>query len=258
MFPKIDLSTARNLILKYTLTKSLICEAFLFCVRGMLVDMKKVKERKERVKKMIAELKKMYPNPKMALNYSSDWELLVAVVLSAQCTDERVNQVTEKLFKKYKKLDDYVHADLAEFEQDIKPTGFYRNKAKNILKTAKIVKNDFGGKLPQTMEEMLTLAGVARKTANILLSKVYGINAGIAVDTHIRRFSIRFDLTDETDPKKIERDLMEIVPQKDWFDGTHLLVKYGQEVCPARKHDCLEHPLTKIYPKAANNWPKSK
>ncbi len=226
----------------------------------MLLSMncKKLQERKKRVKKMISVLKKLYPNPKMALNYGNDWEMLVAVVLSAQCTDERVNLVTKTLFKKYKKLDDYIDADLAEFEQDIKSTGFYRNKAKNVLGSAKIIKENFGGKLPQTMEEMLTLPGVARKTANILLSKIYGVNAGIAVDTHIRRFSIRFDLTDETDPKKIEKDLMEIVSKKDWFDGMHLLVKYGQEVCPARKHDCAEHLLTKIYPKAAENWPRSK
>ncbi|MCK5026949.1 MAG: endonuclease III [Candidatus Pacebacteria bacterium] len=215
-------------------------------------------ERKKRVRKMISILKKLYPNPKMALDYGNDWELLVAVVLSAQCTDKRVNQVTKDLFKKYKKFDDYVRADIAEFEQDIRSTGFYKNKAKNILASSKIIKENFDGMLPKTMEEMLTLPGVARKTANILLSKIYGIDEGIAVDTHIRRFSIRFDLTDETDPKKIEKDLMEIVPKKDRFKGMHLLVKYGQEICPARKHDCKEHPLTKIYPHAASVWPASR
>jgi endonuclease-3 len=221
-------------------------------------DEKIMKERAVRMKKMIAVLKKLYPEQKIALHYKTPWELLVAVVLSAQCTDKRVNEVTEKLFKKYKKLDDYVNADILEFEQDIKSTGFYHNKAKNILASAKLLKNEFGGKLPKTMEEMTRLPGVARKTANILLSKIYGINEGIAVDTHIRRFAIRFNLSDSKDPKKIEQDLMAIVPQDEWFSGPHRLVTYGQEMCPAKKHDCSKHPLTKIYPEAANVWPKGK
>jgi endonuclease-3 len=217
-----------------------------------------LQERKKRVKNMIAVLKKLYPEPKMALNYSNDWEMLVAVELSAQCTDKRVNEVTSRLFIKYRSLEDYVKADIKEFEQDIKPNGFYRNKAKNILAAAKMVKNDFDGKIPSTMEEILRIPGVARKTGNILLNRIHGVNEGIAVDTHIRRFAIRFDLTDNTDPKKIEKDLMEIVEKKDWFDGTHRLVTYGQEVCPARKHDCSTHPLTKVYPQAAEVWPKSR
>jgi endonuclease-3 len=220
-------------------------------------DQKK-QERIVRVKKMIKVLKRIFPESKIALNYSNDWEMLVAVVLSAQCTDKRVNQVTQTLFKKYKTLNDYVRADLAEFEQDIKPTGFYRNKAKNILAAAKRVQEDFGGELPRTMDDMLTIPGVARKTANILLYQAYGVNEGIAVDTHIRRFAIRFDLTDHTDPKRIERDLMEIVPRRDWFEGTHRLVTYGQEICPARKHDCSQHPLTDVYLEAASVWPKAR
>lgn len=215
-------------------------------------------ERERRAKRLVAELKKVFPEQKMALKYGNDWELLVAVELSAQCTDKRVNEVTATLFRKYKKLDDYVKADIREFEQDIKPTGFYRNKAKNILAAAKMVKREFGGTLPKTMDEMVRIPGVARKTGNILLSKVHGVNEGIAVDTHIRRFAIRFDLTDETDPKKIEKDLMEIIPRKDWFEGTHRFVTYGQEICPARKHACEDHPLTKIYPKAAHLWPRSR
>ena len=179
-------------------------------------------------------------------------------MLSAQCTDKRVNKVTKILFKKYRKLDDYVNADPKEFEQDIRSTGFYRNKTKNILAAAKLVKNEFGGKLPKTMDDMLRIPGVARKTANILLSRIYGVNEGIAVDTHIRRFAIRFDLTDHKDPKRIERDLIQIVEKKDWFDGMHRLVTYGQEICPAHKHDCSEHPLTKVYPKAAKVWIKAK
>lgn len=216
------------------------------------------KERTARARKMVAVLKKVFPESIMVLRYTTDWEMLVAVQLSAQCTDKRVNQVTEKLFKKYRTLEDYVNADLLEFEQDIKPTGFYHNKAKNILGAAKMVKTEFGGKIPKTMDEILRIPGVARKTGNILLSKIHGVNEGIAVDTHIRRFAIRFDLTDSTDPKKIERDLMEIIPQEDWFEGTHRLVMYGQTICPAREHDCADHPLTKVYPSAGKVWPKAK
>ena len=215
-------------------------------------------ERALRAKKMIAVLKELYPESKMALNYKTHWEMLVAVELSAQCTDKRVNEVTKTLFKKYRSLDDYVRADRAEFEQDIKPTGFYRNKAKNILAAAKMVKNEFGGNIPKTMAEITRIPGVARKTGNILLSKIHGVHEGIAVDTHIRRFAIRFDLADSTDPKKIEQELMKIIPQEEWFDGTHRLVTYGQNICPARKHDCAEHPLTKVYPQAGNVWPKAK
>lgn len=231
---------------------------FVFVWYTVAMEAVKLHVRKRRIKKLISELKKVFPEIHMALSYGNNWEMLVAVELSAQCTDKRVNEVTKTLFKKYKTLDDYVRADLKEFEQDIKPTGFYRNKAKNILAAAKMIKNDFGGEIPRTMEDILKVPGVARKTGNILLNRIYGVNEGIAVDTHIRRFAIRFDLTDNTDPKKIEKDLMEIVDKKDWFDGTHRLVTYGQEICPARKHDCSIHPLTKIYPKANDIWPKSR
>jgi len=204
------------------------------------------------------ELKKLFPNASIMLKYKNNWELLVAVILSAQCTDKRVNIVTKELFKKYKTLDDYVKANPEEFEQDIKTTGFFRNKAKNILAAAKIVKKQFGGKLPKTMREMLTIPGVARKTANVVLGNAYGIVEGIAVDTHVRRFVIRFDLSDYTDPVRIEQSLMELLPKKDWFQSTYLFIEYGRHVCPARKHDCITHPLTKIYPKAAHIWPKAK
>jgi len=207
---------------------------------------------------MMRELKKLFPNASIALKYKNNWELLVAVILSAQCTDKRVNIVTKELFKKYKTLDDYVTANPKEFEQDIKTTGFFRNKAKNILAAAKVVKEQFGGKLPKTMHEMLTIPGVARKTANVVLGNAYGIVEGVAVDTHVRRFAIRFDLSDYKDPVRIEQSLMELLPKKDWFQSTYLLIEYGRHVCPARKHDCTEHPLTKIYPKARHIWPKAK
>lgn len=215
------------------------------------------KERKKRVVKMIRILRELYPDSKTELNYKTNWELLVAVILSAQCTDKRVNEVTKKLFKKYKTLNDYMNADLKMFEQDIKSTGFYRNKAKNILGAAKVVKNNFNGKIPKTMTEMLTIPGVARKTANVVLGHVHNIYEGIAVDTHVRRLAIRFGLTDYKDPVRIERDLMSIIPKKDWQYVNHQMVMYGRYICRARKHDCTEHPLTKIYPKANTVWPLS-
>lgn len=218
---------------------------------------KKLKERKERVRKMLNTLKKLFPVAGMALNYKTPFECLVAVILSAQCTDKRVNIVTKELFKKYKSLDNYLNISLNEFEQDIRSTGFYKNKAKNILAAARIIKKEFKGKIPNTMPELLTIPGVARKTANVVLGNIYGIVEGIAVDTHVRRTAIRFDLSDFKDPVRIEQDLMVIIPKKDWFNSTYLFIEYGREVCNARKHPCIDHPLTLIYPKAAKIWPAS-
>lgn len=215
-----------------------------------------VKERKKLAVKIVQALKQLFPNAKIVLKYKNNWELLVAVVLSAQCTDKKVNEVTEKLFKKYRSLDDYVKASQKEFEQDIKSAGFYRNKAKNILAAAKMIKEKFGGKVPRTMQEMLQLPGVARKTANVVLGNAYGIVEGIAVDTHVARLSQKLGLSDYKDPVKIERDLMELVPKKDWFFLTYGLIEYGRHICPARRHkDCATHPLSKLYPKAATIWP---
>lgn len=216
-----------------------------------------MEERKKRVKKLIQKLRTLFPEAKMVLTYSNNWELLVAVVLSAQCTDKMVNKVTEKLFKKYPTLTDYTKANLQEFEQDIKSTGYYRAKARNILKAAQVVQETFNGKIPKTIEELTTIPGVGRKTANVVLGNAYGIYDGIAVDTHVKRFAIRFDLTDHTDPVKIEKDLMEIIPQKDWFDFTYLAIEYGRNIAPARKYDTTKDPLIKIYPKAAEGWRKS-
>lgn len=213
------------------------------------------KELRVRVAKIIRTLKKLFPKTNIALRYSNNWELLVAVILSAQCTDKKVNEVIERLFKKYCTLDDYINADIKEFEKDIRQTGFYHNKTKNILASARIIKEEFGGRVPNTMKEILTLPGVARKTANVVLGNAYGIVEGIAVDTHVKRFSQKLGLTKEKDPNKIERDLMKLFPQKHWFEVTYLLIDYGRNICPARRHDCKEHPLTKIYPKAANTWP---
>jgi endonuclease-3 len=196
--------------------------------------------------KIIRILKKLFPKAKIVLNYGNPWELLVAVVLSAQCTDKKVNEVTEKLFKKYRTLEDYVRAKPAEFEKDIKSTGFYRAKAKNILAAAKVVKEKFGGKVPRTMAEMLTIPGIGRKSANVILGNAYGVVEGIAVDTHVRRLARLLGLTKEKDPEKIERDLMQIVPKKDWFKITYLLIDYGRKYCPARPHKHELCPLSKF------------
>lgn len=213
-------------------------------------------ERKKRAKKILKKLKELFPDATMVLKYSNNWELLVAVVLSAQCTDKMVNKVTEKLFKKYKTLDEYVAANLREFEQDIRSTGYYRAKARNILAAAKVVKEKFNGKIPKTIEELITIPGVGRKTANVVLGNAYGIYEGIAVDTHVKRFATRFDLTDSTDPKRIEKDLIELLPQKDWFYFTYLAIEYGRNIAPARKYDTTKDPLISIYPKAAEGWHK--
>lgn len=202
-----------------------------------------LKARKKKAVKIVRILKKLFPKAKIALRYSNNWELLVAVMLSAQCTDKKVNEVTEKLFKKYKTLDDYVRADKREFEKDIRSTGFYRNKAKNILAAAKIIKKKYGGRVPKTMGELTSLPGVARKTANIVLGNAYGIVQGIAVDTHVRRLARLCDLTRENDPDKIEKDLMEILPHREWFNFNMRLVAYGRTYCPARPHNHSLCPL---------------
>ncbi len=199
----------------------------------------------------------LYPDPKIALTYSNNWELLVAVELSAQCTDVRVNIVTETLFKQYTTIESYRDATQEEMENAVHSCGFFRNKAKNIRHAAKMILEEYQGCVPNTMEELLRIPGVARKTANVILSNAFGIHEGIAVDTHVRRFAIRFDLSDFTDPVRIEKDLMQIMPQREWWGFNHRLVYYGREYCVARKHDCMNHPLTSLYPKASGIWPKS-
>lgn len=221
------------------------------------MNTKKKKERIARVVLMNEALIDLYPSASIELNFSSDFECLVAVELSAQCTDLRVNLVTEKLFKKYKTIEDYANATQKEMEQDVFACGFYRNKAKNIIAAAKMVRDEFGGKLPKTIDVFETIPGAGRKTANVVLSTLYGIHEGIAVDTHVRRFVIRFDLSDFKDPIRIEKDLMEIMPQEYWWSFTHRLVHYGRHLCKAHKHDCGEHPLTSLYPKANTIWPKA-
>ena len=201
------------------------------------------------LRKWVAEinrgLKKLFPKAKIALNFSNSIELLVAVILSAQCTDKKVNEVTEKLFRKYKNMGDYLEAKAEEFEKDIHSTGFYRNKTKNILGALKMIKEEFKGEIPKTMIEILTLPGVARKTANVVLGNAYKVVEGIAVDTHVKRLAKKFGLTKHTNPIKIEKDLIELLPKKEWFNFTYRLIDFGRKYCPARPHDHSKHPLGK-------------
>ncbi len=204
-------------------------------------------EKKKRLATLInKELAKLFPDAKCALNYSNPWELLVAVILSAQCTDKKVNEVTVKLFNKYRTLSDYVKTKPEEFEKDIYSTGFYKAKTKNILAAAKMVQSEFKGKIPKTMSEMLRIPGVARKTANVVLGNAHGVIVGIAVDTHVIRLTRLFGLTKESNPVKIEDDLMKLLPQEEWFNFTNRLIAYGRTYCFAKKHDHLKCPLTKI------------
>jgi endonuclease-3 len=208
---------------------------------------------KQRARALFDALGKLAPGePHTVLNSSNNWELLVAVQLSAQCTDKKVNEITPVLFKKYPTLEDYVKAGetsagVQEFERAIFQTGFYRNKTKNILAAAKMVKEKFRGEIPKTMSEMLTIPGVARKTANVVLGNAYGVVEGIAVDTHVMRLAQMFGLTRQKTPEKIEQDLIELYPQKDWFTLTYRLIDYGRKYCKATKHDHENCPLTKEF-----------
>jgi len=199
---------------------------------------------------ILAILSQTYGEQSTALMHQNPLQLLISTILSAQCTDARVNLVTRELFKKYKTVQDYANADLREFEQDIKSTGFYKNKAKNIIASAKKILSDFGGKVPDKMELLVTLPGVGRKTANVILSEGFGITSGIAVDTHVRRVSFRLGLTKNTDPEKIERDLMELYPEKEWRNVSNLLITHGRKICDAKKPYCSKCPLNKICPSA--------
>ncbi len=191
-------------------------------------------------------LRRLFPSATIMLHYSTPWELLVAVILSAQCTDKIVNKVTEKLFKKYPAFNHYLHISVNEFEKDIYSTGFYHMKAKHILETANIIHTKFHDIVPNTMEELITLPGVGRKTANIVLSNVFKKSEGIAVDTHVRRLTRLWGITQETDPEKIERDLMRLLPREEWKQFTYRVIEYGRVYCIAKKHDHENCPLTKI------------
>jgi len=204
----------------------------------------------EQVHAIISELRRLYPDAKCSLNYSNPLELLVATQLSAQCTDERVNIVTQQLFKKYRTVEDYATAKQEELEQDIHSIGFYRNKAKNIRTACQRIITEYGGEVPRTMAGLVSLAGVARKTANVVLGNAFGIVEGFVVDTHIGRLSRRFGWTSNEDPVKVEKDLMRIIPQQDWLDLSHLLIFHGRAVCYARNPQCERCTLVPLCPSA--------
>lgn len=205
-------------------------------------------EPKKRSQKTIELLEKQYPNAKTALNYTNPLEILVATMLSAQTTDERVNIVTKNLFQKYRTPEKYANADIKELEQDIHSTGFYHNKAKNLQNAAKLIVEKYHSQVPKTMEELIEIPGVARKTANIVLYNAYGVIDGIAVDTHVRRVAGRLGLTESDDPARIEQDLMQITPKEKWMKLTDLLIYHGRQVCISRKPKCEICVLNKYCP----------
>jgi len=201
-----------------------------------------------RAREIVARLRKDYPDARCSLNFTNPLELLVATMLSAQCTDERVNAVTPALFKKYRTAADYARANPEELEQDVKPTGFYRNKAKHLREMGAQLVERFGGEVPKTMAELTSLTGAARKTANVVMGNAYGIVEGVVVDTHVGRISQRLGLTKNDDPVKIEQDLMSLLPQTDWLDLSHLMIYHGRAVCQARKPLCEQCSLADICP----------
>src|SRR5713101_2574654 len=205
----------------------------------------------QRINTLVERLAAAYPEATCSLDHQSPFELLVSTILSAQCTDERVNMVTPALFAKYRRPEDYLAVPAEELEQDIRSTGFYRNKAKSIRGAAQLLVDRFGGEMPRTMEEMLALPGVARKTANVVLGTAYGLAEGIAVDTHVRRLSGRLGLTEHDDPVKIERDLMAFVPRDGWISISHRLILHGRQVCHARKPECARCTLADLCPSAS-------
>jgi len=200
-------------------------------------------DRRARVKKILAALDKMYPEATCALHHSNPWELLVATILSAQCTDKRVNEVTPGLFKKYPAIQDFANANQQELAQDIRSTGFFNNKAKSLIGAARKILSDFSGEVPRNIDDLLTVPGAARKTANVVLGTAFGIASGVVVDTHVQRITRRLDLTKETDPKKIEQDLMKTLPKEKWILFSHQIILHGRALCFARKPKCAECAL---------------
>ena len=218
----------------------------------------KSEERRLRAKKIIAYLMKTYPKQKSELIYKTPFQFVVAVILSAQCTDKAVNRLTGTLFKKYKTPRDFAKADLKEFSQEVSSVPFFRNKAKAIIGAAKEIQARYDEVVPRTESKLIALPGIGYKTAHVILGELHGIWEGIATDTHVKRFAKRFDLTDQNDLTKISKDLEALIPKKDWKYVNNGLVLYGRYVCPARPHDCARHQLTKIWPPAATRWPRTK
>jgi endonuclease III len=207
---------------------------------------KNAAERKARVGKIIAEFDKLFPDATCALQHRNPWELLVATILSAQCTDERVNKVTPGLFAKYPSIEDFANVSQDELANDIRSTGFFNNKARSIIGAARKIRDEFAGRVPRTMDELLSVPGAARKTANVVLGTAYGIPSGVVVDTHVGRISARLDLTRNTDPVKVEQDLMKILPEDRWILFAHQMIHFGRQICIARKPRCASCPLDPI------------
>src|SRR5438046_935053 len=216
-------------------------------------------DRKARLRKITRQLKAAYPDAKCTLNHANAFELLIATILSAQCTDERVNIVTADLFRKYRRPEDYLKVPAVELQQDVRTAGFFRNKTKSIQGACKMLVEEFGSEVPRTMDELLKLPGVARKTANVVLGVAYGIAAGVVVDTHVSRLSQHLRLTKQKDAGKIEADLMELVPRKDWIIFSHLLIFHGRRVCKARRPLCDDCVVERLCPSSmlkTGNMPK--
>lgn len=203
-------------------------------------------ERKARIARILETLDRMFPEATCALHHTNAWELLVATILSAQCTDERVNKVTPGLFAKYPTMEDFASASQAELARDVHSTGFFNNKAKSIIGAAKTILRDYNGEVPRTIEDLLKVPGAARKTANVVLGTAFGIASGVVVDTHVQRIARRLDLTKQTDPVKIERDLMKAIPQDRWIRFSHQLILHGRSLCTARNPKCAECPLNDV------------
>jgi len=208
----------------------------------------------ERIAALLEGLEHAYPNVQCALHHSNAWELLVATILSAQCTDARVNMVTPGLFKRFPTPADFAHAPLVEIEEEIRSTGFYHNKAKSLNGAARKLIAEYGGKIPQTMDELLTLPGVARKTANVVLGVAFGKAVGVVVDTHVLRLSRRLELTKETEPVPVEKDLMKIIPQDHWIAFSHEMIHHGRQVCVARKPRCADCTLEPLCYSSDKTW----
>lgn len=204
---------------------------------------KSAADRRARLQHIFTELDRLFPNATCALHHENPWQLLVATILSAQCTDERVNKVTPDLFKKYPTIEDMAHAKQEELSQEIRSTGFFNNKSKSLIGAAQAIMSRFGGKVPQTMEDLLTVPGAARKTANVVLGTAFGIASGVVVDTHVQRITQRLDLTKNEEPVKIEQDLIKIIPQDRWVSFSHQVIHFGRQICIARKPRCGICPL---------------
>ncbi len=216
------------------------------------------KLRRARAKRIAAYLKKTYPNPASELTYTTPFQFVAAVILSAQCTDKAVNKLTAALFKKYKSVKDFANANVPAFTKEISSISFFRNKAKAIIGAAKEIQARYAGGIPRTEHELVALPGIGYKTAHVILGELFDVWEGIATDTHVKRFAKRFDLTDNTDLTKISKDLEALIPKMDWKYVNNGLVLYGRYICHARPHDCAAHPLTKLWPPAALRWPKAK